>query len=324
MVNLAAKSEPLELATVIPAELAGKRLDQALASLFSDYSRARISDWIKAGQVLVDQHPARPRDKVHGGEHIHISAQVSVSAAASPEAIALDVIYEDADVIVLNKPVGLVVHPGAGNPQHTLLNALLNHDPALDQLPRAGIIQRLDKDTSGIMVVTRSLRAHTRLVVDLQARRLKREYLAIVNGVLTAGGTVDAPIGRHPRQRTRMAITTAGKPAITHFRVEQRYRAHTLIRAQLESGRTHQIRVHMAHIQHAVLGDPAYNNRPTLPRGADQTVIDGIRRFRRQALHAQRLGFSHPGSGDWLEFDAPPPADFAGLCELLAGDAART
>lgn len=313
----------IQLHCVVPPELAGQRLDQGLASLYREHSRSRISDWIKRGEVLVNEAPARPRDKLAGGESIRIQARVELDADMEAEAIALDIIHEDDAILVVNKPVGLVVHPGAGNPRHTLMNALLHHAPALSAIPRAGIVQRLDKDTSGLMVIAKTLTAHTALVEALQQRQIKREYLAVVNGVLTAGGTIDQPIGRHPRQRIRMAVVEQGKPAVTHYRVVERYRAHTLIRVQLESGRTHQIRVHMAWAYHPILGDPLYGSRPKLPAGADDSVRTSIQGFKRQALHACSLSLSHPQTGETCRFEAALPADMRQLCEQLAGDTRR-
>ncbi|MDZ7735364.1 MAG: 23S rRNA pseudouridine(1911/1915/1917) synthase RluD [Gammaproteobacteria bacterium] len=310
----------IKLSCVLPAAVAGQRLDQALARLYGEYSRARISGWIKRGEVLVDQAPARPRDKVAGGEEITIHARIEADTGPEPEAIPLDIIHEDADILVVNKPAGLVVHPGAGNPRHTLLNALLHHQPQLATLPRAGIVQRLDKDTSGLMVIAKSLTAHARLVAALQNRLIKREYLAIVNGVLTAGGTVDEPIGRHPQQRLRMAVVSRGKPAVTHYRVVERYRAHTLVRVQLETGRTHQIRVHLAWKNQPLLGDPLYGPRPRLPRGATESVRTAIQGFGRQALHACTLALAHPLTGENLQFEAPLPEDMQRLHELLQAD----
>ncbi len=237
--------------------------------------------------------------------------------------MALDIIHEDDALLVINKPVGLVVHPGAGNPRHTLMNALLHHAPSLATIPRAGIVQRLDKDTSGLMVIAKTLTAHTALVEALQDRHIKREYLAVVNGVLTAGGSVDQPIGRHPRQRIRMAVVAQGKPAVTHYRVVDRYRAHTLIRVQLETGRTHQIRVHMAWKYHPILGDPLYGSRPKLPPGADESVRTTIQGFKRQALHACSLSLSHPQTGEPCRFEAGLPDDMRQLCEQLAADTHR-
>lgn len=323
MTNKDVPTTLIQLDCSIPGELAGQRLDQALATVCREHSRSRISQWIKRGEVLVDGRPARPRDKLSGGEEICIRARPEEEISLEAEAIPLHVIHEDAAILVINKPPGLVVHPGAGNPRHTLMNALLNHDPALARLPRAGIIQRLDKDTSGLMVITKTPTAHTRLVAALQARDIKRDYLAVVNGVLTAGGTVDAPVGRHPRQRLRMAVISSGKPAVSHYRVQARYRGHTLVRVSLESGRTHQIRVHMAHLGHAVLGDPVYGPRPRLPKAATPELIDRIRNFKRQALHACALGLRHPQTDALLEFEAEPPADMQQLLQALTEDTAR-
>ena len=310
----------IKLNCVLPAEAAGQRLDRALAAIYDQYSRARISDWIKRGEVLVNEATARPRDRMSGGEIITIEARIEADTGPEPEAIPLASVHEDADILVINKPPGLVVHPGAGNPRHTLLNALLHHDPGLARLPRAGIVQRLDKDTGGLMVIAKTLTAHARLVEALQTRVIKREYLALVNGVLTAGGSVDQPIGRHPTQRVRMAVVSNGKPAVTHYRVLARYRAHTLVRVQLETGRTHQIRVHMAWLNHPLLGDPVYGPRPRLPRGAADNVRAAIQGFGRQALHACALALEHPVTGESMAFEAPLPEDMHQLCELLSED----
>lgn len=310
----------INLNCVLPEEVAGQRLDQALASVYGEYSRARISGWIKRGEVLVNNATARPRDKVAGGETVTIQARIEADTGPEAEAIPLVIVHEDNAILVINKPAGLVVHPGAGNPGHTLLNALLHHRPQLAMLPRAGIVQRLDKDTSGLMVIAKTLTAHARLVEALQNRLIRREYLAVASGVLTAGGTVDEPIGRHPRQRLKMAVVSRGKPAVTHYRVVQRYRAHTLIRVQLESGRTHQIRVHMAWKNQPLLGDPLYGPRPRLPRGAPESLRTAIQGFGHQALHACALALEHPVTGKQLQFEAPLPEDMRSLCEQLEAD----
>ena len=299
----------------------GRRLDQALAELVPDYSRSRLQQWIRAGQVILDDRVPRTRDIVQGGEQVRIDAEVAAESAVEAQAIPLCVVYEDADVLVINKPPGLVVHPAAGNPDRTLQNALLHHDPELAALPRAGIVHRLDKDTSGLMMVARNLAAHNRLVTALQAREIRREYLAVVNTVLTAGGEVEAPIGRHPVDRKRMAVVAGGKPARTHYRVVERYRAHTLVRLRLETGRTHQIRVHMAHIHCPVVGDPVYGGRLRQPRGAGEALRNVLQGFRRQALHAQRLAFQHPGSGVPVSWEAPVPVDMQELIDALHADA---
>ncbi|MGW8227724.1 MAG: 23S rRNA pseudouridine(1911/1915/1917) synthase RluD [Gammaproteobacteria bacterium] len=305
----------------IPSSCAGMRLDQALAQLFSDYSRSRLSLWLKAGQVRVNGELLRGRDKVWGGEEIEIQAELEELTTWEPEAIPLDIVYEDAQLMVINKPAGLVVHPAAGNPAGTLVNALLHHDPLLSTIPRAGVVHRLDKDTTGLLVVAKTLPAQKSLVEQLQARRLLREYEAVVTGVVTAGGTVEAPIGRHPVHRKRMAVIPNGKPALTHYRVVERFRAHSWIRCRLETGRTHQIRVHMAHIHYPLVGDPVYGGRLRLPKGCSAILANTLRQFRRQALHAGRLGLVHPQSGKTLEWNAKLPADMEQLLEDLRVDA---
>jgi len=314
------RSDRLELSATVPAEMAGQRLDRTLAVLFPDYSRSRLKEWIEAERVLVDGRPARPRDPVHGGERVALCASMEADASWQPQPLALEVVYQDADLIVLNKPAGVVVHPGAGNPEATLANALLHFDPSLANLPRAGIVHRLDKDTSGLLVVARSLRAHKQLIKQLQARAVTREYEAIVSGVLVAGGSVSAQIGRHPRERTRMAVVEGGREAVTHYRVLHRYRAHTHLRLKLETGRTHQIRVHMAHLGHPVVGDQVYGGRLRLPPGASESLNNTLRTFRRQALHAVRLSLRHPDTGEHIEWQAPLPADMQHLLGVLAAD----
>ncbi len=305
----------------IPPSCAGMRLDQALAQLFNEYSRSRLSQWLKAGQVRVNGEQLRGRDKVWGGEQVEIHAELEEQTDWQAEAIPLNIVYEDDQLIVINKPAGLVVHPAAGNPAGTLVNALLYHDSSLSTIPRAGIVHRLDKDTSGLLVVARTLTAQKSLVEQLQARSILREYQAVVSGILTAGGTVDAPIGRHPVQRKRMAVTPNGKPAVTHYRVVERFRAHSWIRCKLETGRTHQIRVHMAHIHHPLIGDPLYGGRLRIPQGCDANLAETLRHFQRQALHAGRLGLLHPGSGKSLEWKASLPTDMELLLAALREDA---
>jgi 23S rRNA pseudouridine1911/1915/1917 synthase len=314
--------ETVQLEVEIPENLRGRRLDQALAELVQEYSRSRLQQWIRAGQVTVDERIARVRETVHGGERVRIDAEMSVQTASEPEPIALDIVYADADLLVVNKPAGLVVHPAAGNPSGTLLNALLHYDESLATLPRAGIVHRLDKNTTGLMVVARNLTAHKQLVDALQARAVKREYLAVVNSVLTAGGTIIAPIGRHPVDRKRMAVVDRGKEAITHYRVEERYRAHTLVRVSLETGRTHQIRVHMAHRHTPIVGDPVYGGRLRLPAGASDSLKSLLSTFRRQALHATRLELQHPTRGEPVSWEVGMPADMAELIAALHADAA--
>jgi len=311
----------VELQLTIPEALRGRRLDLALAELVPDYSRSRLQQWIRAGQVTLDARVARVREKVSGGEVVCIAAELGEQTGDVAQAIALDVRYADADLLVINKPAGLVVHPAAGNPAGTLVNALLYYDPALAMLPRAGIVHRLDKSTSGLMVVARTLTAHRHLVEVLQARRITREYLAVVNSVLTGGGTIEAPIGRHPVDRKRMAVTAGGRAAVTHYRVEERYRAHTLVRVRLETGRTHQIRVHMAYNHTPVVGDPVYGGRLRLPAGAGPQLQAALTAFRRQALHAVRLELPHPAGGETVGWEAGVPEDMAQLIGRLREDA---
>ncbi len=305
------------LRQTVPESLAGKRIDQALAAMFPQFSRSRLKEWILAGLVTVDGRGCRPRDAVLGGEDIQLRAMVEEDTRVEAQAVAFAVIHEDADLLVVDKPAGLVVHPGAGNPEGTLQNGLLHRYPELASIPRAGIVHRLDKDTSGLMLVARSIEAHTALVRALAAREIRREYRAVCRGVLTAGGTIEAPIDRHPVQRTRMAVREGGRPAVTHYRVVERFVAHTDVRARLESGRTHQIRVHFAHIRHPLLGDPVYGGRLQLPPGADEALARVLRGFRRQALHAERLRLLHPASGAPLEFHSALPSDYAGLIAAL-------
>ncbi len=314
-------SVPIRHSLTIPFDFAGQRLDQVLANLLSDYSRTRIKDWIDAGHVRVDGAQVRPKDKVLGGERVEIEAELPVEDRLEAQAIDLDVVHEDEHVLVINKPPGLVVHPGAGNAAGTLQNALLYFDPSLAQVPRAGIVHRLDKDTSGLMVVARTVDAHTALVRAIEAREVGREYEAVCVGVMTGGGTVDAPIGRHPVDRVRMTIREDGREAVTHYRVVHRFRGHTHVRLKLETGRTHQIRVHMAHINYPLVGDRVYGGRLSLPKGASQELIETLRGFKRQALHAARLAFEHPRTGKPVECTASVPGDMQRLLDVLAKDA---
>ena len=309
-----------QLSSTIPDDLAGVRLDQALASLFPDYSRARLVRWLKEGQVTVDGALLRPKDKVFPGQQVVVSVVLADETAWQAEDIPLEVVYEDDSVLVINKPAGLVVHPGAGNQDGTLSNALLHYAPEIEAVPRAGVIHRLDKDTSGLLVVARTLQAQKSLVEQLQARAFEREYLALAVGVMTAGGTVDAPIGRHPSSRLRQAVVQGGKEAITHYRVEERFRAHTLVRVKLETGRTHQIRVHMAYIHYPLVGDAVYGGRLRIPAGCTPALEQALREFKRQALHAERLGFVHPRSGEFMSWQAPLPDDMARLIEACRQD----
>ena len=306
----------------VPEAAAGRRFDAVLAELFPEYSRSRLSAWIKSGDVLLDGAQARPRDLVRGGEAVSLNAEPEDQTLAEPEDIPLDILSEDSEVFVLDKPAGLVVHPGAGNPTGTLVNGLLYRDPRLAALPRAGIVHRLDKDTSGVMVVARTLQAHAALVAQLSARDVHRQYLAVVVGALVSGGTADAAIDRHPRDRIRMAVREDGKDAVTHFRLRERFHAHTLLECRLETGRTHQIRVHMAHLRHAIVGDPLYGGPLRLPRGASDELVATLRGFKRQALHAETLEFVHPASGEPVRVAAPVPADLQALLKALRADAA--
>ncbi|MGB5688429.1 MAG: 23S rRNA pseudouridine(1911/1915/1917) synthase RluD [Woeseiaceae bacterium] len=304
----------------VPEELAGLRLDQALARMFPEYSRSRLKEWLVAGAITVDGGSWRPRDAVSGGEVVSLEPQAESEVRAAPEPITLDVVFEDDDILVVNKPAGLVVHPGAGNPGGTLMNGLLHHVPALESVPRAGIIHRIDKDTTGLLLIAKTLPAHTALVRQLADREISRQYLAVCNGVLTGGGRIDQPIGRHPGDRTRMSIQQNGKPAVTHYTVIERFRAFTYIKVRLETGRTHQIRVHFAWRRHALVGDQTYGGRLALPAGATEPLIEALRGFKRQALHATRLAFKHPTSGEGIELEAPPPADFEALLAVMRQD----
>jgi 23S rRNA pseudouridine1911/1915/1917 synthase len=309
------------LNTIVPVELAGRRFDQALAELFPDYSRSRLSAWIKAGAALLDGATVAPRQILRGGEAIALSVRMEREIGAQPQDIALDIRHEDADVIVVNKPSGLVVHPGAGNADGTLQNALLHYDAKLAAIPRGGIVHRLDKDTSGLMVVARTLRAHTSLVAQLSAREVHRQYAAIVYGSMISGGRVDAAIGRHPHDRLKQAVREDGRDAVTHYRVRERFRAMTLVECRLETGRTHQIRVHMAHVRHPLLGDSQYGGLLKLPKGASPEFVAALRAFKRQALHAERLEFVHPKSAKTIAVEAERPADMEALLAALREDA---
>jgi len=314
-------TEQVQLSARIPATAAGRRLDQVLAELFPDFSRSRLQQWIKAGEVQLDGEAVPARFKVAGGEKVAIGAWLTVEGDVQPQAIPLAVCYQDEHLLVINKPAGMVVHPAAGNRDGTLQNALLHYDPGLATLPRAGIVHRLDKDTSGLMVVARTLAAHKSLVEQLQAHSVHREYLALVQGQVTAGGRIDRPIGRHPRDRLRMAVVVSGKPAVTHYRVVEHFPAHSLLQVRLETGRTHQIRVHMASIHHPLVGDPRYGGRLHLPQGASARLREVLNRFRRQALHARRLEFLHPASAEPVSQETGLPDDFAALLAVLREDA---
>jgi len=306
----------------IPPAAAGRRLDQALAELFPDFSRSRLTAWVRSGDVLLDGVVVLPRHIVRGDEVVVLRAQPTQAVELAPESIALDIRYEDAEVLVINKPAGLVVHPGAGQPGGTLQNALLHHDARLAEIPRAGIVHRLDKDTSGLMVVARTLRAHTALVEQLQARAVHRQYEAVVYGAMIAGGKVDAAVGRHPHDRVKQAVVEedSGRAAVTHYRVRERFRAHTVVECRLETGRTHQIRVHMAHIRHPLVGDATYGTRLKLPKAATPELVEMLRAFRRQALHAEKLEFEHPKTRKPVSVIAERPVDMEQLVRTLRED----
>jgi 23S rRNA pseudouridine1911/1915/1917 synthase len=308
----------------VPPELAGQRLDRVLAGLLPEYSRSRLQQWIEEGRVTLEERASRPREKVAAGQRIRVQLEPPRIVETVAQDLPLGVVYEDDALLVINKPPGLVVHPGAGNPDGTLLNALLHHAPELAQVPRAGIVHRIDKDTSGLLVVARTLAAHAALVRALAARAITREYEAVVCGVLTAGGTVDQPIGRDERDRTRMRVKTAARAAVTHYRVLERFRAHTHLLLRLETGRTHQIRVHMQYLRHPLVGDPVYGRRLGMPAGASAALREALQAFRRQALHARRLALAHPLSGAAMEWQAPLPADMAQLLAALRADAAAS
>ena len=303
--------------------LAGLRLDQALAQAWPELSRSRVQQWIEDGLVLVDGRPRRPRDRVWGGEDVRLDAALPPDLRSAPQPIPLRMVHEDADILVLDKPAGLVVHPAAGNPDGTLLNALLHHAPQLATLPRAGIVHRLDKDTSGLLVVAKTLESHLALVEQLKARTVHREYRALVVGDLVAGGTIEAPIGRHPTQRTRMAVVQRGRPATTRYRVLERFPGHTLLGVELETGRTHQIRVHFAHIRHPLVGDPAYGVRPRPPKACNPQLVAAIQGFPRQALHAIALGLEHPRTGEPMRWEVPMAPDLEALLTLFRAEPPR-
>jgi 23S rRNA pseudouridine1911/1915/1917 synthase len=307
-------------ALILPPEALGLRFDQALARALPQYSRARVRQWIESGAVQVEGRALRPKDKVLGGEQVRIQARLPAQTAAAAEELPLDVIFKDRALLVINKPAGLVVHPGAGNPRHTLQNALLAFDPRLVLVPRAGLVHRLDKDTSGVLVVARTPEAHTALVAAMAARQIGREYLAVCTGVMTGGGTIDQPIARHRTQRTRMAVRAGGRESVTHYRLVERFRAHTLVRVELETGRTHQIRVHLAHAGFPIVGDPLYGGRRRIPAGCTAPLAAQLAGFSRQALHAARLKLPHPLTGREMAVEAPLPADMQRLLGALQKD----
>ena len=311
----------ITLSAEVQPEQIGQRLDQTLAELFPEYSRSRLKTWIEADLVKLNERITNiPREKVLGGEKIEITVEVEDETHFEPENIPLNIVYEDDDIIVINKPKDLVVHPGAGNPNGTVLNALLYHYPPIAEVPRAGIVHRLDKDTTGLMVVAKTIPAQTKLVRDLQKRKITREYEAVASGIMTKGGTVDQPMARHATKRTLMAVHPMGKPAVTHYRIMENYRNYTRLRLRLETGRTHQIRVHMAHIAHPLLGDQTYGGRPRPPKNASEDFMEVLRNFKRQALHAVMLRLAHPITGEMMEWYAPLPDDFVELLNALKAD----
>ncbi|WP_417583169.1 23S rRNA pseudouridine(1911/1915/1917) synthase RluD [Nitrincola sp.] len=314
-------SEQVDLNADVPAEMYGLRLDQAVSQLFPEYSRSRLQSWIKEGALQVNGEARRPRDKLNGGEKITVSVEIASIDRHAAQDIPLDIVYEDDDILILNKPSGLVVHPAAGHADGTLLNALLHHCPAIGHVPRAGIVHRLDRDTTGLMVVAKTIQAQTELVAQLQDRSMGREYEAIVHGVMTGGGCVDEPMARHSKNRLKMAVVGVGKEAITHYRVLEKFRSHTHIRLKLETGRTHQIRVHMSHINYPLVGDPLYSGRVRLTKGASEEMRELLKHFRRQALHAKKLELWHPQTGQQMSWEIDLPADFEALRRVLKEDA---
>ena len=315
-----ATGEFREHALTLAPEAAGLRFDQALAQALPQYSRARLKTWIESGAVQVDGRPLRGKDRVLGGEQVRIHAQLPAQSRVQAEAMPLNVLFRDRAVLVIDKPAGLVVHPGAGNVRHTLQNALLALDPKLALVPRAGLVHRLDKDTSGLLLVARTPEAHTALTAAMAARQITREYLAVCTGAMTGGGTIDEPIGRHRTLRTRMAVRSDGRPAVSHYRIERRFRAHTLVRVTLETGRTHQIRVHLAHIGFPVVGDPVYGGRRRLAKGSSPALAAELQAFPRQALHAARLKLTHPLTHREHESRSPLPEDMQRLLGALEAD----
>ena len=305
------------LTSKVPDALVGMRLDQVLAEIFPEYSRNKLTSWVKAGRVLVDGNFRKAKDRLDGGEIIVLDAEAEKVVETLAENIPLNILFEDEALIIIDKPAGMVVHPAAGNWSGTLVNALLHYDQTLETLPRAGIVHRIDKETSGLLMIAKTLPAHTSLVEQLQARTIQREYLAITQGRMTAGGTVDEPIGRHPVDRLRYTVREQGKPAVTHYRVIERFTRHTLVQVKLETGRTHQIRVHMTHIRYPLLGDPLYGGRFQLPAGCSEQLAGILRGFKRQALHAKKLGLIHPLSGEYCQWQTTMPNDMEIVLQAL-------
>ena len=305
------------LTIIIPERMAGERLDSALSEMLPDFSRSKITLWIKSGDVLINNKSFKPKDKVIGSEVVYLNLAKKLTNNWTGENIPLNVVFEDEDIIVINKQFGLVTHPGAGNWSGTLANALLYYDPALSTLDRAGIVHRLDKNTSGLMVVARNEKSQKYLVEQLQNHSVDREYSAIVYGHMIAGGSVDEPIGRDPKDRVKQAVTTNGKDAITHYRAIDRFKSHTHVKAILETGRTHQIRVHLSHVGHSLIGDPMYGGRVRFPKKASEELKEALLNFKRQALHSKKLTLTHPISGELMSWKAPLPDDMVGLLDAL-------
>lgn len=306
------------LKIIIPERFAGQRIDTALSEMLPDYSRSKISSWVRSGMATIKGKPFKPKDKADGEEIVTLSIIKEPSVEWSAENIKLDVVYQDEDIIVVNKPAGLVTHPGSGNWTGTLANALLHYDSGLQNLDRAGIVHRLDKNTSGLMVVARSEVAQKYLSEQIQEHQVSREYSAIVYGHMISGGTIDEPIGRDPKDRIKQAVVDNGKIALTHYRVIDRFSHHTHVKAVLETGRTHQIRVHMSHIGHPLVADPMYGGRLRFPKKADEKLKDALKGFNRQALHSRKLALKHPVSGEIMSWEAPLPKDLQQLLEVLS------
>lgn len=314
-------SEQVQLQAQVDDDLIGKRLDQVVAQLFPDYSRSRLQGWIKDGSLTVDGETRRTRDKMLGGEIIEVTAELETIDNHVAQDIPLDIVYEDDDILVINKPAGLVCHPAPGHSDGTLLNALLHHCPDISQVPRAGIVHRLDMDTTGLMVVAKTIQAQTDLVAQLQDRSMGREYEAVVHNVMTGGGVVEEPMARSSRNRQKMAVSAMGKEAVTHYRVLNKFRTHTHIRLKLETGRTHQIRVHMSYIHYPLVGDQVYGGRFRLPKGVSEEMQQHLKGFKRQALHAKKLELWHPVTGDQLSWEVDLPDDLQQLLTMLQQDA---
>ncbi|XID75442.1 23S rRNA pseudouridine(1911/1915/1917) synthase RluD [Alkanindiges sp. WGS2144] len=319
--NQATTATQIVQQAVVADDMIGLRFDQVAASVFAEFSRERLKHWMQEGQLTVNGNTVKPKARCLGGEMLSLNVTLQNQNKTEPEDIPLDIIYEDDDILVVNKPVGLVVHPGAGNWSGTLVNGLLYHDSRLDELPRAGLVHRIDKDTSGLLVIAKNLPAQHHLSKQLADKSVYRVYDAVVVGHVIAGGTIDQPIRRHPVERTRMSVQPGGRPSVTHYRVLERFGSHTLVQAQLETGRTHQIRVHLSHTGFPLVGDSTYGGRIRLPQGASQHLINTLKNFKRQALHARKLGLIHPVTGKEMQFEAPWPQDFSALVEALRQEA---